>query len=234
MGPTVFAWTPYKNRKNIWMKDTTQMGILDFSVYGWPEIVNQNGNSLNIGGFAFSKVDTYPPKMYFGTNSSLVYVNYPSNGTKTVIRNGYVRNPVHLDVQNEGGQDVIYFCTREGYYKYNFQTSTEEKLVNFQRNDWKITLDKEIAACVYLRSVDRIILIMRDKVGVWGKPAGDWIPLFTPKKRFWYPYQVRLVELGNMGYFILYSKHTFMVLDSATLSVVNVWDSEWDWTDWGT
>ena len=208
---------------------------MDTSVYGWPKTLQPNGNSYHvIGGFDFSKVDAYPPKMYFGERDSLSYMNYPSNGTKTVIKSGHNGTPFHLDVQNEGGQDVIYFCTKQGYYKHNFQTGVQEQLLNFNQVDWHIYWVAEISACYYLRSVNRIILISRDKVGVWGLTSGAWTQLFTPRKRFWYPYRVRVMELGNIGHFILYAKHAFMVLDSANLDAVHVWNREWDWGDWGT
>ena len=234
MGPTVVAGIPWGNRKQIWMKDTNQLAILDKNDYGWPKTKNAAGNGwLRIGGLDFSKVDAYPPKMYFGLDTKLVYANYPSNGTRTII-SAYKNNPLFLDVQNEDGKDVIYFCTRDGYYKHNFQRNAEEVLLTFAKTDWDISVDDEIDTCYYLRSVDRIILIARDKVGVWGLPEGAWTPLFTPKKRFWYNYKVRVMELGNTGHFILYAKHAFMVIDSANLDAVHVWNREWDWTDWGT
>jgi hypothetical protein len=235
MGPTTFAATNWGNLQKIWIKDTTKKNPLNNNVYGWSSRSDPiDGTMPEIGGFDFSKVDPYPPKMYFGLGESLVYVNYPSYGTNTVIKSGYNYKPQFLDVQNEGGQDVIYFCARDGYYKYNFHTNAEEKLLTFLETDWKIKRNTEITACYYLRSVDRIILIAMDKVGVWGLVSGAWTPLFTPKKRFWYNYRVRVMELGNAGNFILYAKHAFMVLDSANLDAVHVWNREWDWGDWGT
>ena len=185
MGPTVFAGIPWKNRKQIWMKDTTQPNMLDDSVYGYPETLKTSGNGYyKTGGFDFSKVDPYPPKMYFGLNKDLVYVSYPSNGARTVIRTNYDTNPIFLDVRREGGQDVIYFCTEEAYWMYNFQTNKQRRLVTFDRSDWYTRYNDEIDTCCYLHSVDRIILIVRDKVGVWGLSGSTWTPLFTPKKRF--------------------------------------------------
>jgi hypothetical protein len=234
MGPTVFAGTIWGDWQIIWMKDITQPTRLDTSIYGWPRTANTNNDGfLSVGGFDFSKVDPYPPKMYFGLENDLVYVNYPSNGARTVIMSGLNSDPVHLDVQNEGGQDVIYFCTKMGYYKYNFQTNAAEKLLIFEDYDWEIGWSGYISVCRYLHSVNRIILIVRDKVGIWGLVSGAWTPLFTPKKRFWYPYRVRVLELGSTGLFILYAKHAFMVLDSANLNAVHVWNREWDSGDWG-
>ena len=133
MGATVFAASTYDPRKQIWMKDIGQMGMMDENDYGWPKTPRapDSAEFFNIGGFAFSKVDPYPPKMYFGVDNSLSYMNYPSYGMRTVIKTGYVGKPKHLDVQNEGEQDVIFFCTREGYYKYNFQTNAEKKILTF-------------------------------------------------------------------------------------------------------
>jgi hypothetical protein len=109
-----------------------------------------------------------------------------------------------------------------------------EQLVKLDEKDWDKSSITDIKVCVYLHSVDRIIMIVNDKVGVWGLVSRGWAPLFFPKKRFWYPYKVRLVELGNIGHFILYAQNTFMVLDSANLDAVHVWNREWDWADWGT
>ena len=106
--------------------------------------------------------------------------------------------------------------------------------MTFDKTHWSIESDDEIDVCYYLRSTNRIILIVRDKVGVWGLSGSTWAPLFTPKKRFWYNYKVRVMELGTNGHFILYAKHAFMVLDSADLGAIHVWNREWDWTDWGT
>jgi hypothetical protein len=129
--------------------------------------------------------------MYFGLGKSLVYANYPANSARTVIST-YGSIPMFLDVQNEGGQDVIYFCTRGQYIKYNFQTDTEETLVTFGNKNWAIGHNDDVDSCIYLRHVDRILLISRDKVGVWGLSGGAWAELFTPKRRFWYPYKVRV------------------------------------------
>jgi hypothetical protein len=216
------------------MKDITQSVVLG-DEYGWNKNLTSNASSnSDLGGFDFSKVDAYPPKMYFGRGKRLIYVNYPSNGTGIVIKSRYATEPVHLDVRNEGAQDVIYFCTSKAYYRYNFQTGVEEKLLTFDLEDWNIIISGEINACTYLRAVNRIILISRDKVGVWGLVSGAWTKLFTPKKRFWYPYKVRVLELGTIGHFILYARHAFMVIDSANLDAVHVWNREWDWGDWGT
>jgi hypothetical protein len=105
--------------------------------------------------------------------------------------------------------------------------------VELDKNEWDNPWTPDIKKCVYLHSVDRIIMIVNDKVGAWGLVSGLWAQLFTPKKRFWYPYKVRMVELGNIGHFILYSQNTFMVLDSANLDAVHVGNREWDWADWG-
>jgi hypothetical protein len=149
---------------------------------------------------------------------------YPSNGNMTIINSPYVGNPVHLDIQVEGGNDVIYFCTRDGYYDYNWKTTTAKKFLTFNQETWNITSDDAIDVCYYLRATNRIILVVRDKVGVWGLTAGVWTELFTPKKRFWHNYKVRAMELGVTGLFILYAKHAFMVLDSANLDEVHVWN----------
>jgi hypothetical protein len=116
MSPTVFAGIPWGDRTHIWMKDITQPGLLDNTLYGVDKKASGPG-FVEIGGFAFSKVDPYPPRMYFGQNSSLFSVKYPTNSVETFIKSDYVSNPVHLDVQKEGARDVIYFCTRDGYYK---------------------------------------------------------------------------------------------------------------------
>ena len=235
MGPTVFAAIESGDRSAISMKDTRLTVRLDPALYGWPKTLGPDGvNDLAVGGFAFSEVDAYPPKMYFGTGNELCYVHFPSNGARTPIRSGYASNPMHIDVQNTGGQDVINFCTIAGFYKYNFSTVAEKKLLTFNNEDWNIESNDDIAVCYRFRSKNRIIVISRDKVGVWVRVSGNWIPLFTPKKRYWYPYKVRMVEFGNDGHFILYAKNAFMVLDSANLDTVHVWNREWDWADWGT
>ena len=235
MSPTIFAVMPWSNRYYIYMKDLQQQEMLDNKIYGWPKTADLIGTPeyLDVGGFGFSAIDPFPPKMYFGLDSSLVWAGWPANGVKTEISK-YVSKPVHLEVRAEGGQDVIYFCTRDGFWKYNFGTKVEQRLVIFLNNDWAINKDDEIDACSYLHNTDRIILIVRDKVGVWGLVAGVWTELFTPKKRFWYFYKVRVLELGNAGHFILYAKHAFMVLDSANLDAVHVWNREWDSGDWGS
>jgi hypothetical protein len=221
------------------MKDITQPGMLDNSVYGWPKTQMPDGvNFYAMGGFAFSEeplisVLTYPP-MFFGFDNKLQSTTYRSSGWNIIVNSPYVGNPVHLDVQFEGGNDVIYFCTRDGYYSYIWKTATPKKFLTFDKETWNIKSDDEIDVCYYLRATNRIILVVRDKVGVWGLTAGVWAQLFTPKKRFWYNYKLQALELGLTGHIILYAKHAFMVLDSANLDEVHVWNREWDWGDWGT
>jgi hypothetical protein len=100
------------------MRDVSQPGMLDTSVYGWPETQKNNDKGpFYAGGFGFSKVDPYPPKMYFGLGNKIFYANYPSNGNRYVISYGYKSRPVHLDVRNKEGEDVIYFCNEEGFWE---------------------------------------------------------------------------------------------------------------------
>jgi hypothetical protein len=231
MSPTVFAAIPWGNRTRIWMKDITQPAMLDNSVYGWPTTLMPDGiNFFTVGGFAFSIWTDIggSPLIYFGFDNKLAVVTHPSNSWRIIIANGFDGNPVHLDVQNNGINDTIYFCTRDGYHKNFYASNLQEKMLNFNKNDWNIKSDDEIDVCQWLPSTNRLILIVRDKVGVWGLTAGVWTELFTPKKRFWYNYKVRVMELGTNGHFILYAKHAFMVLDSANLDAVHVWNREWD------
>jgi hypothetical protein len=223
MGPTVFAAIPWNIRTHIWMKDTTQTLPLDNSVYGWPKTLKANGvDNFADAGFAFSEVDAYPAKMYLSINNKLGYVNYPSNGESATIKSGFDSNPMHIDVENKGGQDVIHFCSAGGFYKYNRQTNAEKKLLTFGEEHWRIYSNDDIAVCYRFRNKKKIIVITRDNVAVWGRSGGTWIPLLRPKRRFCYPYRVRVVELSTAGHFILYAKHAFMVLDNDTLDAVHV------------
>jgi hypothetical protein len=118
MGPTVFAAIPWDNQHKIWMRDTSQPGMLDTSVYGWPETQNEDDQGpLLAGGFGFSKVDQYPPRMYFSLGKKISYLKYPSNGIRTVISYGIESRPMYLDVRNEEEEEVIYFCNKEGFFK---------------------------------------------------------------------------------------------------------------------
>lgn len=176
MGPTVFAAIPYNIRTNIWMKYTTQSQPLNNAFYGWPNTLKANAvDNFAVGTFAFSKVDAYLPKMYWSINNKLGYVNYPSNGASATIKSGHDSNPMHIDFENNCGQDVIHFCTAGGIYKYNRQTNAEKKLVTFGEENWRIYSNDDIAVCYCLPNKKRITVISRDKIGVWVRAGGTWI-----------------------------------------------------------
>jgi hypothetical protein len=148
MCPTVFAAIPWNIRTHNWIKDTTQTLLLDNAVYGWPKTLKANGvDNFAVGGFAFSEVDAYPPKMYFSINNQLGYVNYPSNGASATIKSGDDSNPMHIDFENKGGQDVIHFCTAGWFYKYNRQTNAEKRSLTIGEENWRIYSNDDISVC---------------------------------------------------------------------------------------
>jgi hypothetical protein len=56
MTSTIFAAIPWTDRTHILMKDITQPGMSDNSVYGWPKTQMPDGvNFYPMGGFAFSE-----------------------------------------------------------------------------------------------------------------------------------------------------------------------------------
>jgi hypothetical protein len=207
------------NRKSIFFKDLNA-SIMPDPPYELTEHNDQNN-------FKFTRIHpslAHNPKLFLFRREQLEIADYPSNNSTTFIKS-YSSEGQHLEVKLESGQDVLYFCSASGYYKYNYDTTAEDNFITWTEHDG--TYWEDLIACLYLRGPNRVVHIERDRTTVWEKVGSNW-QIKVWKRRFWFKRIIRVQEIVGTTHFVLHARHAWFVIDSTDLSAVNIWEKDWD------
>lgn len=235
MGDKTYAFTKsYGRETNIYFKKLTDAMYKKTTNY---KLENKTGTTTNFVSISNS-IEQPTSKLYLFRGNRLEWAAYPPNNTSTLIeefsggQEGY-----HMYTKDEGGKDVLYFCNKRGFVRYEPTSSASVKysyLIDFVDRDWGASPD-HMQACKMLEHPKRYYNQKGDRAYIYEEYDDNGTKKWrirVKRRRFGFFYKhLRASEIPSTNNFLLYGRHSMFIVSSDDLSIVHTFFRGYDGGD---